>query len=231
MSQPVQFQVSGGNLPEGYCPSSWNQLFQDMVARISVTPNQNYSTFVNGSTEPSSNQGPWLKDGLTWYVWSEADGKYVPMLFDSISSLAIGTIVHWSGNIANVNTYWGGKWVWCDGAAISRVDYSTYFSIVGVTYGSGDGINTFNIPTVKNAFIVGASADDSGVAKTTVSDGSTLLKNRVFTAHHHPIAAPVDYPQDGTNFSPAHILVSTTGDDTPRAIPPFECHVALVRIS
>lgn len=34
----------------------------------------------------------------------------------------------------------------CDGSAISRTEYSDLFSVIGTTYGSGDGESTFNLP-------------------------------------------------------------------------------------
>lgn len=36
----------------------------------------------------------------------------------------------------------------CDGSAISRTAYSALFSVIGTTYGSGDGSTTFNIPNI-----------------------------------------------------------------------------------
>ena len=36
----------------------------------------------------------------------------------------------------------------CNGAAVSRTTYSTLFSAIGTTYGSGDGSSTFNLPNI-----------------------------------------------------------------------------------
>ena len=50
----------------------------------------------------------------------------------------------------------------CNGSAISRTTYSNLFSIIGTTYGSGDGSTTFNIPNLKGKVPVGLnSSDDS----------------------------------------------------------------------
>lgn len=38
-----------------------------------------WSSFVVGSVEPSSNVGPWLKDGKSWHWWDATYGKYVPI--------------------------------------------------------------------------------------------------------------------------------------------------------
>ena len=49
-------------------------------------------------------------------------------------------------------------WLACDGAAVSRVTYATLFALIGTTYGSGDGITTFNLPEIK-AVVVDNTAD------------------------------------------------------------------------
>ena len=37
-------------------------------------------------------------------------------------------------------------WLLCNGAAVSRTVYKNLFSIIGTTYGAGDGSTTFNLP-------------------------------------------------------------------------------------
>jgi len=37
-------------------------------------------------------------------------------------------------------------WLLCDGSAVSRSTYSSLFSLIGSSYGSGDGSTTFNLP-------------------------------------------------------------------------------------
>jgi len=46
-------------------------------------------------------------------------------------------------------------WLICDGAAISRATYSALFSAIGTLYGTGDGVNTFNLPDLRGEFIRG----------------------------------------------------------------------------
>lgn len=43
-----------------------------------------------------------------------------------------------------------GNWILCDGQAISRTDYADLFDLIGTTYGSGDGVTTFNVPDYSN---------------------------------------------------------------------------------
>lgn len=77
-AQPIRLTVTVGNLPEGYCPANFQQFATDFAARLIVTPNQNNSTFVTGSIEPTSNVGPWLKDCLEWFVFEDSTGRYRP---------------------------------------------------------------------------------------------------------------------------------------------------------
>jgi len=39
-------------------------------------------------------------------------------------------------------------WIAADGSAVSRTTYATLFTVIGTTYGSGDGSTTFNVPSV-----------------------------------------------------------------------------------
>jgi Phage Tail Collar Domain len=49
-------------------------------------------------------------------------------------------------------------WLVCNGEAINRTDYAALFSIIGTTFGSGDGNITFNLPDMRGRTIVGAGA-------------------------------------------------------------------------
>ncbi len=41
------------------------------------------------------------------------------------------------------------SWLVCNGAEASRKDYAELFDLVGVREGAGDGISTFNLPTLE----------------------------------------------------------------------------------
>ena len=63
----------------------------------------------------------------------------------------IGNIIAFSG----LNTPEG--YLECDGSAVSRVDYSDLFSVIGTSYGAGDGSTTFNLPNLSGRVALGAS--------------------------------------------------------------------------
>lgn len=46
-------------------------------------------------------------------------------------------------------------WLPCDGKAVSRTSYAKLFSVIGTTYGAGDGATTFNVPDLRGEFLRG----------------------------------------------------------------------------
>ena len=48
-------------------------------------------------------------------------------------------------------------WLLCDGSAVSRETYATLFSVIGTTYGAGDGSTTFTLPNLIDKFIEGSA--------------------------------------------------------------------------
>jgi len=53
-------------------------------------------------------------------------------------------------------------WIKANGAAISRTAYGNLFSVIGTTFGAGDGSTTFNLPDLRGEFIRGFD-DNKGV--------------------------------------------------------------------
>jgi len=54
----------------------------------------------------------------------------------------IGSIIVWTRNVLPAG------YLTADGSAVSRTTYAALFSILGTTFGSGDGSTTFNLPNV-----------------------------------------------------------------------------------
>ena len=48
-------------------------------------------------------------------------------------------------------------WLLCDGAAVSRITYAALFSVIGTSYGDGDGSTTFNVPNLIDKFVEGSA--------------------------------------------------------------------------
>ena len=66
-----------------------------------------------------------------------------------------GTINMFGGSTAPTG------WLICNGNAVSRTTYSGLFSIIGTTYGTGDGSTTFNLPNLKGKVVVGLDSGDT----------------------------------------------------------------------
>lgn len=71
-----------------------------------------------------------------------------------------GTIQPWPGSTPPIG------WMVCDGAAISRTLYSDLYSVLGTTYGSGDGSTTFNLPDLTGKFIRGLGGNAASLGQT-----------------------------------------------------------------
>ena len=61
----------------------------------------------------------------------------------------------------------------CFGQAISRTDYVGLFTVIGTTYGVGDGSTTFNLPDLRSAVAAGKS-NMGGVDRGNLTGGATL---------------------------------------------------------
>ena len=73
-------------------------------------------------------------------------------------------------------------WLVCDGSTVSRVVYQQLYAEIGLTYGDGDGINTFNIPDLRGQFIRGFDSEgtvDHGRAFGSIQeDASQKIEGR-----------------------------------------------------
>jgi len=73
----------------------------------------------------------------------------------------------------------------CDGSAVSRTTYSSLFSVIGTTYGNGDGSTTFNLPDLRGRVPVGKNAGTfSSLGSTGGEETHTMTVNEM-PAHKH----------------------------------------------
>lgn len=104
-------------------------------------------------------------------------------------------------------------WLNCDGSAVSRTSYADLFTLIGTSFGVGDGSTTFNIPDLRSRFVrglpnagtVGATGGNASVTLTqanlpnvnfTVTDaghshtftGESHTHTLTDTGHTHPAA-------------------------------------------
>ena len=68
-----------------------------------------------------------------------------------------GMIMPYAGPASNIPE----GWMLCDGSAISRSTYANLYNAIGVSWGTGDGSTTFNIPDLRGMFLRGVAGTDT----------------------------------------------------------------------
>jgi microcystin-dependent protein len=88
----------------------------------------------------------------------------------------------------------------CDGSAVGREEYPELFAVIGTTYGSGDGLTTFNIPNLSGKVALGVS--QNYIAGSTGGEETHILLDTETPSHLHNI--------------PQHTHANTITAETPR---------------
>lgn len=176
-----------GTLPnngQGYTPQ---EFANKLGTNGRVFTEQDFALFTIGATAPTSDTGPWAKDGNSWYYWDSGTGTYVPF---EIPAASLGYFVgnatpdptvytFWiqldgSGSPLAIKTYYSGAWV--DVYAASIASFLT-IAAAAATYAplaspvltgtpaaptAAPGTNTTQLATT--AFVTAAIAAIPGVS-------------------------------------------------------------------
>ena len=82
----------------------------------------------------------------------------------------------------------------CNGALVSRTTYADLFTVIGTTYGAGDGTSTFALPNFNDRMPIGAGSTYS--ANTTGGSKDAIVPTHTHTAtdtgHTHSYAVWFD---------------------------------------
>lgn len=81
----------------------------------------------------------------------------------------IGSVIAYTGTSAP-----SAQWVLCNGQAISRTTFAALFALIGITFGSGDGTTTFNVPDLRGRVIAGV---DGGANRLTTATMTSQALN------------------------------------------------------
>lgn len=96
----------------------------------------------------------------------------------------IKNVINTNTPVGSISMYAGSTapsgWLICDGSAVSRTDYADLFSVIGTTYGTGNGSTTFNLPNLKGRVPVGIDSSDTTFDTLGETGGSKYLQ-----AHKH----------------------------------------------
>lgn len=84
MPNPVQFDIAVGSLPEGL-ETDPQGLLEAFAQRLIISPSVPWSSFVLGAAQPTSDLGPWFKNGQELWVWDDGLATYIPQVINSLS--------------------------------------------------------------------------------------------------------------------------------------------------
>lgn len=114
--------------------------------------------------------------------------------------------------VASITMYAGSTvpsgWLLCDGSEVSRTTYANLFNAIGITYGSGDGSTTFNLPNLKGKIIVGQDTNDTSFDTIGETGGEKTHKLTVNEMPKHAHEIPYVAQTQGTSY--AGVQGSTT---------------------
>lgn len=106
-------------------------------------------------------------------------------------------------------------WLICNGAAVDRIVYAALFSVIGTTWGPGDGSTTFNLPDLTSRMAIGAGVIPLG---TRAGTNSVTLSTANLPAHSHSITDPghahTDFAASSTGTTGTDPGAVTTGGMT-----------------
>jgi hypothetical protein len=137
----------------------------------------------------------WKYDGTNWSKLGLSRTLSAPVAFSDLTntpttlsgygitdgatgtseSVPVGTVIYYSANTPPTN------FIKANGDAVSRTTYSDLFTVIGTTYGAGDGSTTFNVPDLRGEFMRGW--DDSRGIDNGRSFGSAQADE--FKSHSH----------------------------------------------
>lgn len=93
-------------------------------------------------------------------------------------------------------------WMFCTGAAISRTTYAELFSVIGTTFGIGDGSTTFNLPDYRGRAIFGMDSSQSEFSTLGKTGGSKT--HTIAFADLPPYVAPTGTTATGFTSAPTN---------------------------
>lgn len=119
-----------------------------------------------------------LKDSNDVTIWT-ADGVSVPQIAapPAASNIPVGGVIMYGGTAAPSG------YLLCDGSPVSRATYSDLFTAIGIAYGPGNGVTTFNLPDMRQRFPMGKAT--AGTGATLGVTGGTIDHTHTGVAHTH----------------------------------------------
>lgn len=99
-------------------------------------------------------------------------------------------------------------WLLCNDQAVSRTTYATLFSVIGTTFGIGDGATTFNVPDLRGKVTVGKDSGTFSTLGATGGEEEHTLTEAEMPTHSHNVAKG---PNSGIGITTINAYLSNTG--------------------
>ena len=152
-----------------------------VVARMDPTAQIVQIVFVAGQTVPTQNLTGIYEVGIA-QITGGVLTDLRPLLQPTINlALPTGMITPFGGTTAPPG------WLLCNGQAVSRSLYAVLFTVIGSTFGTGDGSTSFNVPDVRGRTLIGAGAGSGLTARTPNQTGGaeTVVLNSATNGYHY----------------------------------------------
>lgn len=147
--------TTAGNRSLKFCltASNWVRLFWDNTSALFKLQNQ------AGTLQPLE-----LADAAT--TTQAATKGQLDAAINALQLEVTGAIKQYAGTTSPTG------YLLCDGTAISRTTYAALYTVVGTSFGAGDGSTTFNIPDLRGRLPLGKD-NMGGTAASRVTSAST----------------------------------------------------------
>jgi len=194
----VSYMVDAATLPQGSCPSTYQELADLLASIYSVTVNTNNTGIIVSATKPAD----------TTLVWKQLDSSGNPVrdyvfvggLWLSRHTLEPLSVIMWKGDISTIGTFDGG-----DGGALSLIS--------GPMWKVATGMDA-RFPVAPGTLLSGtvlALGDTGGEEK------HTLISNEV--AKHQHVVWPADGGDNNAGKLWSHFDFGGGGPDTRLSAP------------
>lgn len=134
------FYTQNGGIP------SYNAAYDYIPGRVVLYTDNNIYKCIQANGASSTVVAP--TDSTYW--------SKIPTYADLSDLMPTGVVLPFGGSTVP------NGWLLANGAAVSRTDYARLFEAIGTIYGAGDGSITFNLPDLRDRYIIGANTNALG---------------------------------------------------------------------
>jgi microcystin-dependent protein len=192
----------------------------EQLVALSTTISGVSTTFMpkaGGTFSGAVSMGSQVLNGLISPTTTDAAASkgYVDTTLASFGGLPVGSTIPFAAAAAPTG------WLICNGSTVSRTTYASLFSVIGVSWGVGDGSTTFGLPDLQGRVAVGSGAGTGLTARTLAGSGGEethVLTIAEMPAHTHDVMYGVGGSGSATGFnseSPTPIATQPKGLDAP----------------